>query len=354
MPDGDISLSLPVARRVRLSIEHLPKAILCIPLVVQWIGLAVRHRSLTLPSAINPAIETGGLAGESKSAVLGQVGTGFAAFVAPWRLVAPGCDPVGMRRAAGLGYPVIAKPDIGWCGYGVRRVEDDAGLLAYAAAFPAGAGFIIQHLVAAPHEAGLFYVRRPGAARGQLVGVTVRHTPHVVGDGERTVAVLIAADPRTRRNAGAYAWTAEALARVPAPGERVVLTTIASLRVGARYQDASAHVTPALEAAVDAIARSMPHFHLGRFDVRFASMAALRRGEFRIIEVNGAGSEAIHLWDPALSLRAAFAGVFAKQRLLFRLGAEMRARGTPAVGPVALARAWVRQQRLIARYPASN
>lgn len=109
---------------------------LCIPLLAHWMWLALRHRSLTLPSTINPAIETGGLAGESKSAGLAQIGASLARFVAPWRLVGPGEDPVAIRRAAGLDYPLIAKPDIGWCGFGVQRVEDDAALSAYAAAFP--------------------------------------------------------------------------------------------------------------------------------------------------------------------------------------------------------------------------
>ena len=347
-------LARPHPSITRFPIEHLPKSLLCIPLVAQWLWLALRHRSLTLPSTINPAIETGGLAGESKSAVLAQITPDFAPAVAPWHMVHPGGDPVALREAANLAYPLIAKPDIGWSGYGVQLIEDDAALQAYAAAFPPEARFIIQHLVQAPNEAGLFYVRPPGAPHGRLLGLTLRHTPHVTGDGTSTIAALIAANPRTRRNTHIYAQTSASLARIPAEGERVTLTTIASLRVGARYQDATSHITPALDARIDAIARSMPHFHLGRFDVRFTTMSALRHGEFQIIEVNGAGSEAIHLWDPALPLRTAFAGIFAKQRLLFQLGAQMRARGTSPVGPMALARAWLHQQRLIARYPASN
>uniref|UniRef100_UPI003B5AEA30 hypothetical protein n=1 Tax=Novacetimonas labruscae TaxID=3229898 RepID=UPI003B5AEA30 len=49
------------------AMERLPKPVLCIPLVLQWLWLGLRYRSLTLPSVVNPAIETGGLAGESKS-----------------------------------------------------------------------------------------------------------------------------------------------------------------------------------------------------------------------------------------------------------------------------------------------
>jgi hypothetical protein len=137
-------------------------------------------------------------------------------------------------------------------------------------------------------------------------------------------------------------------------GERVVLTTIASLRAGARYEDATLLITAALSFRLDAIARSMPNFHFGRFDVRFASLAALQAGRFSIIEVNGAGSEAIQFWDAAMTMREAFAGVFAKQQLLFRLGARMRRMGHRPVGTLALARAWLRQQRLISAYPQSN
>jgi hypothetical protein len=336
----------------RWRIEDLPKPLLCVPLVAQWMLLAARYGSLTLPSAINPSIETGGLAGESKSACLAQIGDAFASHIAAWRLVRQGDDPLACRVSGGFEYPLIVKPDIGWCGYGVRRVDDDAALLAYAGAFPRDSAFIMQRLVTAPNEAGLFYVREPGERSGRLVAMTLRHAPHVTGDGTHCVAALIAASQTH--------WTyasrldAAALARIPAAGEHVVLTTIASLRAGARYEDATAVITPALSAQIDAIARSMPDFHLGRFDVRFASLGALQACAFSIIEVNGAGSEAIQFWDGSLTLRRAFAGVFAKQHLLFRMGARMRRMGHRPVGVVALARAWLRQQRLIARYPASN
>ena len=339
-----------------LPIERLPKPLLCVPLVAHWMMLALWHRSLTLPSAINPAMETGGLAGESKSAVLAQIGPAFGGYVASWRVVEPGADPIAVCRAAGFAYPIIAKPDIGWCGYGVCRIDDDAALLAYAASFPHNGRIILQQLVTAPHEAGLFYVRQPGAAAGVVTGVTVRHTPHVIGDGTSTLRALIVASPRAGRHAPAIMalFSPAALARIPVPGERVILTTVASLRVGARYEDATSHVTPQLTAAVDAIARAMPSFHLGRFDVRFETMAALRRGEFQVIEVNGAGSEAIQFFDPALTVWAAFAGLFVKQALLFRLGAAMRARGVRPVGVMGLSRSWLRQRRLIRGYPASN
>ncbi len=355
---AECSPVLPVAtvvanvQRKCLRMEDLPKPVLCVPLVVQWLLLGARYGSLTLPSAVNPCIETGGLAGESKSTCLAQIGTAFAAYVAAWRLVRPGDDPLACLRDSGFAFPLIVKPDIGWCGYGVRRVADAHALMSYAAAFPREACFIIQRLVTDPNEAGLFYVREPGEAKGAVLAMTFRHAPHVVGDGTRCVSALVAADERHAAHAACL--DDAALARIPAPGERVVLTTIASLRAGARYENATSLITTALSSRLDAIARSMPNFHFGRFDVRFASLAGLNAGEFSIIEVNGAGSEAIQFWDASFTLREAFAGVFAKQRMLFRLGARMRGMGYRPVGVLALARAWWRQQRLISMYPASN
>ena len=53
-----------------------------------------------------------------------------------------------------------------------------------------------------------------------------------------------------------------------------------------------------LDARFDAIAQSMDEFHYGRFDIRFESTAALRRGEgFAIVEVNGIGGEAIDSYN---------------------------------------------------------
>ena len=351
------AVPLRFSDRLRLwRIGDLPKPLLCVPLVAQYLWLVARHRSLTLPTAVNPSIETGGMVGESKVACLAQIGAAFSNYVAPWRLVGPGENPCAVRCQAGLAYPLIAKPDIGWCGYGVRIVRDDADLDEYAAAFPPDGAYMLQALAEGPHEAGLFYVRDPDARVGRLLAVTLRHTPRVVGDGRRSVEALVDMDGQQRRRAAYYAAAmgGSCWASIPARGEVVFLTTIASLRAGARYEDASARITPALAARIDAIARSMDRFHWGRFDVRFSTLAALQAGEFTIIEVNGAGAEAIQFWDPGIALPDAFAGVFAKQAALFALGARMRARGWRPVGPVALARAWLKQMRLVRGYPASN
>ncbi len=338
---------MPTPRRSLF--ERLPKWALCIPLVLHWFLLAIRHRSLTLPSAANPDILTGGLAGEGKLSCLRLIRPEHAAWVAPTAAVRPHEDIEAARRRAGIEFPLVAKPDVGWCGYGVRRVDDAEALVAYQSAMPADAVILLQPLAPGPHEAGLLYRRWPGQQRSASLGVTLRHGPAVHGDGRHTLRQLLRADPRWPRHAAVIDAD-----RVPALEEIVPLTTVHSLRVGARYEDAPDLSTPALLARVHMIARGMGNFHAGRFDVRFASAAELQAGRFTIIEVNGAGAEAIGAWDPTLGLWPAFARVFASHRELFAVGGAMRALGHRPVGPMRLSLAWLRQMRLARGYPPSN
>ena len=75
---------------------------------------------------------------------------------------------------------------------------------------------------------------------------------------------------------------------------------------------------------------------------------------FTIMEVNGAGSEAIQAWDPDIGLFKGLGMVFEKQRILFAIGNAMRGRGVKPMSLMALARLNSRQIRLIDHYPPSN
>lgn len=346
---------LPVGR-----FERLPKWLNLVPMVLQWAWLGLRHGSFTLPSSANPGITAGGLVGEGKLEYFRAMGAlaraATADFVAVPNAPANGVEaPLAAMQAAGLHFPVIAKPDLGWCGYGVRLIHDQAMLRDYQLRFPDGETFLLQRYLPEPGEAGLFYMRDPGAPRGRLIGILLRHYPSVLGNGVDSVATLAARDPRLARGASdpAHAPSHDPL-RVPAPGERVRLSTVASTRVGGTYEDGSELATPALLDRVDAIARDMGVFLAGRFDVRYRDVASLQRGEFTIMEVNGAGSEAVHAWDPKYSIAQVYRIVFAKQRELFRIAAANRRLGHRPIGLLPLARLFLRQHALLRRYPPSN
>ena len=343
------------------TLERLPKWLICVPLVVQWLWLSVRFRSATLPCAANPHITAGGMVGEGKLEYFRGMGPLALSMTAPFTGINATAQLTGEGLAASLAsarlcFPLVAKPDLGLCGYGVRRVDDMTALLDYFARFPRGETVVLQPFLPQPGEAGIFYVREPGRPHGRIIGLALRYFPQVQGDGRSTVAQLMQADPRLRRLAASPRHECKADPdHVPSSGEIVRLATIGSTRVGGLYRDGHACITPALTQAVDAIAQDMPDFHFGRFDVRFAELRELAAGTgFTIIEVNGAGSEAIEAWDPETSLIAGLGRVFAKQRLAFQIGDANRRLGARVMPLLELARLNRRQVRLVDHYPPSN
>ncbi|PWC34485.1 hypothetical protein TSO352_19145 [Azospirillum sp. TSO35-2] len=341
--------------------ERIPPLLFYIPLVVQWFALGLRYRSLTLPTAANPSIEAGGLLGESKIACMDLIGPAARRWAARSvsltnrpSLTAAGLD--ALVAGAGIAFPLVAKPDIGWRGIGVRLVRDADDLMAYLGGFPADACLILQEHVEYAGEAGIFYVRKPGERHGRIFSMTFRYYPHVVGDGRSTLRQLIAADPRASWKADLHHEAlADRLDRVPPAGETVRLSLVGSSRVGGLYKDACGHVTATLTARFDEIADTMPGFHFGRFDVRFESVERLGLGEgFRIIEVNGAGAEAIHMWDPEFRLGDAYTTLFQQQALMFEVADANRARGAKPLTAWELVCYQRRQQNLLPLYPASN
>lgn len=361
MPDPEVAAIDPALPPPAGAFERLPKWLNLVPMVAQWLWLGLRHGSVTLPSCANPGITSGGLVGEGKLEYFAGMGplarAATAAHIGVRNDAGQSVEAVLSKlEAAGLAFPLVAKPDLGWCGYGVRRLDSPADLARYLQKFPGDETFLLQRLLTEPGEGGLFYMRDPDAAAGELIGILLRVLPAVRGNGRDSIAQLVAADARLARAAsgGAHAFEADP-ARVPAAGEQVQLSTVASTRAGGAYLDGTHLATPALVAAVDRVAKDMGSpFTVGRFDVRYQDAAALQRGEFTIMEVNGAGSEAVHAWDPKYRIRDVYRIVFDKQRQLFRIGAAQRRRGHRPIGVVSLARLYWRQQRLIPRYPDSN
>jgi membrane protein DedA with SNARE-associated domain len=363
--------SLVGLKRVVSSAERIPNSILYTPVALRWFLLAIRYHSITLPTAANPMIEAGGFMGESKSSVMDMVGEEQREWLAEFvTLKRDPEDPkndlakaISLMEEKGLEFPIVAKPDIGWNGYGVRLVEDSENLLKYIGSFPPGGRMMLQRPVNHDGEAGVFYVRIPGEPKGKLYSITLRYFPYVIGDGKMTLIQLIQTDPRTKLRADFYlggksnhvGFGKEDLENIPKEGELIRLAFIGSLRVGGLYRDAGHLITPELTERFDAISRSIPEFYYGRFDIKFESTDLLKEGKgFNIIEINGAGAEAIQAWDPDVPLFKLYHEFFKAQSLLFKVGALNRKRGFKPMPLFKFLKAIKRQNNLVDAYPAAG
>ena len=344
-------------QRVLSLFEFWPGWLFYAPVVVQWIWYGLRYGDFSLPTAANPTIETGGLCGESKSAILDLAGPLARQWIAPFVTLRAGIDdPVRLAEQSGFGWPVVLKPDIGCNGTGVRLPAGPDALLCAVAEFPRGVLLLLQRYVREPGEAGLFYIRHPGEAAGRITSLTLKEQPSVVGDGRSTLEALVHADPRAGKVPHLYLpRLAGRLHLVPAAGEAVPLVFTGNHCKGAVFHDGVDSITPALERQLDAIARDIPGFHFGRIDVRYASEAALRLGQgFTIIEVNGAGSEATHIWDANCTLGKAYSVQFTHYRAAWEIGRANRALGHRTSGLRTMYRKWRLQRQLMASYPTND
>jgi hypothetical protein len=352
-------------QRVLSPFEFWPGTLFYAPVAVYWLWQSLRHRSLTLPTIANPTMEYGGLCGESKTTLFDSMTAEGRRWLAPYVSATRGTaseveDDLAIlldrMREARLAFPVVAKPDVGCHGAGVRVVRDADGLAAYLRSFPAGERLLLQRLITSEGEAGVFYVRRPGDACGRIFSMTLKLFPHVVGDGSSTLEALIRRDPRAGRVPHLYLPRhRDRLGSVPARGEKIRLVFAGNHCKGAVFRNGMKLVTPMLTARFDALARSIPSFHFGRFDVRFDQLSRLLDGEdFTIIEFNGGGSEAIHIWDPDTRLLEAYRDLFEQVRLLFEIGAAHRARGHVPDGWRRLLASFRRERSLEHSYPLTE
>ena len=333
---------------------------------VAW--LMLRHRGTLLPTVANPSFPGGGFYGESKAEILALAMQHVPEWTAPFVrrerpasaadvTAATECETaLAALQQAGIALPVVAKPDLGCRGAGVKLIRSAADLTHYIQAFPAGATYLLQKLVPFEGEAGIFYCRRPGQAQGRVISITLKYFPHVIGDGRNTLRELIMADPRAGRLSHLYLHRhASRLDEVPAPGQAVRLAFAGSHSRGAIFRNGTHLVTPAMEAGFDAIAKRLPEFHFGRFDVRFESFAEVQRGQgFTIVEINGAGAESTHIWDRRTGLLQAWRDLMRQYRWLFEIGAANRRRGFMPMSWAEFKAAYRREKALTPQYPATD
>lgn len=344
--------------------EFWPMWLIYLPVVLQWLLLACRYRSLSLPLIANPAVPLSGMVGAAKSRVFSIAGEEARQWLLPWFVysvteepIAQQCDRVQeIMRAHDIDFPVVGKPDIGCRGAGVKLLADDKALASYIEDFPLSGHIQFQQLSPWEAEAGVFYVRHPDQARGEITSLTLKYSPYIVGDGQSTVAELIAGDPRAGELQHLYAERHRAnWQQVLAQGEAYRLVFSASHCRGAVFRDGQEYISTALRDQLDDIFADIPDFFYGRLDIKFRDLASLQAGEdFHIIEINGASSESINIWDNRASLGKAIATLLQQYRTLFKLGDANRRRGHKTPGLKALLEGWRREKELVKRYPLND
>ncbi len=324
--------------------EFWPGWIMYAPVVIQWVGLSLWHRSLTLPFLANPSLTLSGMVGVPKSELMEQATGLCKAAILPWVTCKTDQSPtlnqarawIKLAAEKGITLPFVCKPDIGCRGVGVKLIKDEKQLSDTIDSYPDGTSLLCQKLSSWQPEVGIFYVKNPKTNKGEIKSMTSKFLPIVIGDGVSSLGNLIAKDDRAGQLQHLYyerhkdSWNL-----IPKKDEVIRLVFSASHSKGAIFQNANAYITDELTQAIANIMQDLPNFYYGRLDVKYSNLDALQRGkDLEIIEINAASSESTHIWDKDAKFLDAIKTLLWQYRTLFNLGAYHRRQGkkTPTIG----------------------
>ncbi len=332
---------------------YMPVAVFC-----AWLG--IRFRGLSLPTIANPSQKNGGIVGESKTEILLALMESSPEFTADAFLISAGDESerfTGLREVChvnGINLPFVLKPDAGQRGAGFRKIQSFDEARKYLA--QVSAPLVLQRYVHGPKEAGIFYYRFPGEKHGRIFGITRKEFPSVVGDGVRTLQELIEADPRAQLIARTYLKRfAERTNEVLEAGQRVRLVEAGNHCQGCIFLDGADLLTEELREVFDKISQKLPGFFVGRYDIRYGNDGELRAGRnFKIIELNGAASEATNIYDASNSIWSAYATLYRQWEIVYGIGAENRRRGNRSASSWTVLRDWFVFSRQAVEFPAAD
>ena len=277
--------------------EHWPTYLFYVPLIPYFLYKSILARSLTFFLAVNPAIKYSGMGTESKYKTLGLLPK---AYIPKSLLITPTTEfnsVLDSLKKAEIVFPLIAKPDIGFRGFLVKKIDSIRDLDNYLK--ETSIDIILQEYVAYTEECGLFYYKIPGENKGKITSITLKKFITVTGNGVDSLSQLILDDNRAFLYYKLFQNLHEnKLNTIPNTGEVIKLTVIGNHSKGTQFVNGNHLIDNELEQFLDKLTANLPDFNYGRFDIKFKTLDELKNAEeFKILELNGVIAEPTHIYD---------------------------------------------------------
>ena len=309
--------------------EYWPFEVVYIPVFIYYIYLSLKARSLFFFSAANPNIESGGMLGESKIDILDRINDQYTPKTLFFRNTVTASEILNRMMLAGFWFPIIAKPNQGERGWRVEKLQSEEELTRYM--LDNHMELIVQAYVDEPLELGVFYYRMPGQQRGTISSIVQKEFLSVEGDGKSTIGELIGRNDRAVLQLPALSDRyGNQLQTVLPDGEIQQLMPIGNHCRGTKFLNANHLITPELVAVFDRISLPIDGFYYGRYDLRCRSVRELYQGKhIFILELNGAGAEPAHIYQPGSSLWQGWKSLLQHWTILYTISRENHRLGVP-------------------------
>jgi ATP-grasp domain len=320
-----------------LNYEYWPWWAIYLPVLPYMLYQAWRNRSITYFTTVNPFIEMSGFFGESKTKMLERVPDEYK----PKTIFFEKSTIENILQSLekqDIGFPLIAKPDIGERGTNVAKIANEAELRDYLNQHQSAV--IIQEYIDFDIELGVFYYRLPSQSKGQITSMTLKEFLTVTGDGHSSIEALMQQSDRARFQIAAARLRLgdEAMQVILPENQKQLLEPIGNHCRGTRFIDVNHKITPALNAVFDTIATQIEGFYYGRFDLKVKSWEDLYAGRnIKIVELNGVAAEPAHIYDSGHKLFSAYQQVAKHWRIMADIALEQQRKG---IRPVSFTQTW--------------
>ncbi|WP_196891630.1 ATP-grasp domain-containing protein [Aureivirga marina] len=277
--------------------EYWPSYMFYVPIIPYAVYLALKSRNFVFFSATNPAIKHSGNGAESKYKTIQLIPEEFRPKTILVKKKHTFKETLKQLEEAGINFPLIAKPDIGFRGLLVKKIDTPEVLKTYLKQYKIP--IIIQEFVAHPNECGIFYYRIPGEKKGQISSITIKKYLTVLGNGKNTLEELIVNDERAQFYLELMREIhGEDLKIIPKKEESVLLNVIGNHAKGTQFFDGNHLIDEKLIASFDSLNEQINGWYYGRLDIKYDNFEDLKKGKnFKILEINGIIAEPTHIYD---------------------------------------------------------
>ena len=310
--------------------EFWPAWLYYLPIVGWVLWLSLRYRSLTVFTAANPGIASGGMVGENKHEILEPLQNNAPDLVAEFILV-PASDfatrvALVTQFVTQVQLPIVLKPNIGGRGRGVMIARCEQDIVDY---LHRCTGEIMAQRYVEGDEFGIFIARSPEQSTPDIISIVHKTFPQITADGVHTLRELILADARAQLiSAFLFKRWAHELNQTPPKGQVIDLVEIGAHCRGSVFLNATHLDSPALRDTLTRLLDATSGYAFGRIDLRAPSSAALTRGEgLQVIELNGVTSESAHIYHPDTPLLTGYRAMFHQWSIAFKIGDAYAKRG---------------------------
>ncbi len=278
--------------------EHWPTFMFYVPLLPYAIYKAILARNLIFFLATNPSILYSGSGTESKFETISLIPE----KLNPKSLLIQKHRPIDnilkQINSKNIGFPLIAKPDMGFRGYLVKKINNEKELGEYFQKI--NIPIIIQEFIDFEHEIGVFYHRLPGNTQGKITSITIKKYLQIKGDGIQSLSSLILNHQRAFLYHDLFKNIHKnKMNEIPPMDNITTLSVIGNHSKGTQFLDGAELINTDLERIFDQLNHQIKGWYYGRVDLKYQSFDSLCKGnDFKIIEINGIISEPTHIYDP--------------------------------------------------------